>query len=513
MRASRPKVLFCTLYLALPWASAALEKTPALKKFVEMSLDHSPKIKGYLYDSKAAFYDYKTSSSYFTPNWRSFFGVKTLTSPSVFATDVSGNAATLIEEKESFWSTTITQPLPSSTELFVDFRTDRYSTNSLNALVSPYYISSMRFGARQNILGDFNWFGSKMGGSWTLMNLSKDRYKNSISELSRKVSEAVLDVETEYLNIAFLFEKINALQGAIEIAEKQLSFVREKIKAGLFVDSDAFQVEERLEARRFDILNVKKELNSALLNFLTLLGLPSSQLPMLNQYPFEIPAFRETTLLSLDEYIKSALNQNMELLTQRRALRILERDLKRMRSASLPRLDLSGAYSLYGGNSTISQGYSNDLDELIDTRTDGWEVGVALEIPLGAGPKRYEYKKSRANYLKALENLKDLELRIKSEVVQELQNVHRNKELYLVTNKGNTLAEKKLNFEQKKYESGLSTNFQVLVYQQDKTDAKINNLNALIDFHKSSARLEFLSGSLLSSYAIVVDEKMLDAVR
>ena len=61
------------------------------------------------------------------------------------------------------------------------------------------------------------------------------------------------------------------------------------------------------------------------------------------------------------------------------------------------------------------------------------------------------------------------------------------------------LQQKKLEAEQKKFENGMSTSFEVLTFQRDLANAELAEVRALLDYVKSLAALEKAKGTLLEA--------------
>ncbi|MCZ6700164.1 MAG: TolC family protein, partial [bacterium] len=67
------------------------------------------------------------------------------------------------------------------------------------------------------------------------------------------------------------------------------------------------------------------------------------------------------------------------------------------------------------------------------------------------------------------------------------------------TRAARVLAERKLDAEEKKLEVGISTNFQVLEFQEDLAVAESNETKAIIDYNKSLINLERAKGTTLAT--------------
>jgi outer membrane protein TolC len=68
------------------------------------------------------------------------------------------------------------------------------------------------------------------------------------------------------------------------------------------------------------------------------------------------------------------------------------------------------------------------------------------------------------------------------------------------------LAEKKLQAEEEKLKVGLSTNYFVLTYQRDLSDARIAELRSIVDYVISVASLEKATGTNLKNKGISIEQ-------
>ena len=71
-------------------------------------------------------------------------------------------------------------------------------------------------------------------------------------------------------------------------------------------------------------------------------------------------------------------------------------------------------------------------------------------------------------------------------------------------------AEKNLDAERKRYENGMTTNFQVLQIQQQLSDARVRELNALVGYNKAVAAYHAAVGDLLDVRNIKVEEEKVE---
>src|SRR5262249_28925053 len=99
-----------------------------------------------------------------------------------------------------------------------------------------------------------------------------------------------------------------------------------------------------------------------------------------------------------------------------------------------------------------------------------------------------------------------LEQRVEREVRNALQAVQTARQRVDASTAAREAAEIQLASEQRRYEAGLSTTFLVLTRQNDLSDARGRELQALTDFHKALSDLQRVVGVTLSANAIDVKE-------
>ena len=103
--------------------------------------------------------------------------------------------------------------------------------------------------------------------------------------------------------------------------------------------------------------------------------------------------------------------------------------------------------------------------------------------------------------------LSSLRQKITVEMRNKVRDVRTNLERIKATRKARELAVKKLEAEEKKYEVGMSTNHQVLEFQEDLAAAEANELKAVIDYNKSLISVEKSKGTILEKNEIKLDNE------
>ena len=131
-----------------------------------------------------------------------------------------------------------------------------------------------------------------------------------------------------------------------------------------------------------------------------------------------------------------------------------------------------------------------------------WEFGIRLNYPLGNRSAKSRLTASRLQTAQTLLGIKDLEKTIIVEVREAVRQIKTEAKRVQASRVARKLAEEKLNAEEKKFEVGLSTSFEVLQFQEDLVEEQTNEIRALIDYEKSKIRLRQVLATTLDAHNI-----------
>ena len=143
-----------------------------------------------------------------------------------------------------------------------------------------------------------------------------------------------------------------------------------------------------------------------------------------------------------------------------------------------------------------NQDYFDALTQVRDRDFASWTVGVFLNIPIGNNAAESTYISSRL--AKEQESIRYENLRLNAEVIVRTaaRAIITGKKRIEAAEVNVGLQRKKVEAEQKKFENGMSTSFQVLTFQDDLTTALGQQNRAMVDYRKSLTALELAKGTL-----------------
>jgi outer membrane protein TolC len=175
--------------------------------------------------------------------------------------------------------------------------------------------------------------------------------------------------------------------------------------------------------------------------------------------------------------------------------------LRYNRNQLFPQLDLSGSYGVTGRSTEAGPA----INELANRNNPNYSWGIKLTIPLDNLSARNSYKKAKLQQEQLLLKFKQTEQSIMIQIDNDIRAVESAAEKIKATRQAREYAEAALDAEQKKLESGKSTNYQVLQFQRDLTTAQTAEISALSDYNKALTQLAHDEGSTLDRHSIKVD--------
>src|SRR6185436_3763278 len=124
--------------------------------------------------------------------------------------------------------------------------------------------------------------------------------------------------------------------------------------------------------------------------------------------------------------------------------------------------------------------------------------------PIGGSTADAQFARTRVLRNQQTTRLRALELTVAAEVTNAALQIEANRRRVDAARAARSLAERRLEAEQSKFEVGLSTNFFVVQAQRDLSDAQNVELRAILNHRKSLVELERLQQTTLQNLNVTV---------
>ncbi len=421
------------------------------------------------------------------------------------------DAADQVRSSYNDYAFYLNQLIPTGGILNLSLSSYKNETNRSFQTINPRFGSTLTFGFTQPLLKNF---GFKMNRREII--IAKNNREISEHDLHQTLLETIYRVEEAYWMLAYSIEDLKVKRQSLQLARDLLEENKRKIEVGTLPPIEIFTAESEVANREADILQADRLVKNYQDRLKKILNLPILEEGELTEIiPSDRPDF-ERKVISIEEALATALASRPDLKVAKVNLQTREFNLSYAKNQLLPDLSLQASYWSPGisgtqilyldGNpltrvvvGTLPGAAQDALKDAFKFKYNNWSIGLTLDIPLNTILTRAQHAEAKLSLEQAQLRLKDQEQEIFLEIKTSVRDVEINYERAEAYRAARELAEKKLEAEQEKFRVGKSTNFFLLQYQRDLSDARTAELRSMVDYILSLARLDRALGTTLET--------------
>ena len=315
------------------------------------------------------------------------------------------------------------------------------------------------------------------------------------------VIDTLSAAEKAYWDLNFTLINLKTSLAALQLAQDFLDQNRIKVRVGTLAPIEITQAEAQVADREEAVIIAESQVKTAEDGLRRVMNvpkdspvwsqplLPSDPLPLVEQSP------------DMESAVSTALQHRPDLEQARLDLKSKEADLAFRRNQRRWGLNLNGSYGKVGID---VDNYGNSIDDLRRGANKDWQVTMALGIPIGNRQAIASFTDSEYALTQAGKGLETLELAARVQVRDAVRAVQTTLKRVKAAQVNVRLQKEKLSAEQKKFENGMSTSFQVLQFQNDLFTAQVRENLAMVDYNKAQVELERVQGTLLEARHVAV---------
>ena len=430
------------------------------------------------------------------------------------------DAADQVETEYQFYTAELTQLVPTGASLLIAIENDKNNTNRRFQTINPRYGSTMRLNFTQPLLKNF---GFKINNRE--INIAHNNQEISENRFKSLLLETIYEAEDAYWNFVYSIENLKAREQSLSLARDLLEKNKRSASIGRLASIDIQSAQAEVATREADILEAEAMVKNSEDNLKTLINLTAeSEGSEASLLPVDKPAIEEHAI-SLEDAIKTAYAHRPDLQEARIELKNNDIDLSYAKNQMLPDLSLqaslwspgiSGTQILYQNDDpttgniigTVPAGPSDALKDAFNFKYQNWSLGLSLDIPLNAIFARNQVEQAQISLKQARFRKQQVEQQILLEIKIANRAVETNLKRVNAYRIARELTEKKLETEAEKLRLGISTNYDVFLFQRDLSDAKSSELQAIIDYNLSLANRARVLGTSLEEKHISVSDVM-----
>ena len=382
----------------------------------------------------------------------------------------------------------------SNAQVSASWNGSRTTTSVFAPPFNPNLSSSFNVTATQPLLRNF------------LVNPVKNQIQQAV--LSRQIADITLrqrvvgterNVRQAYWNLVGAIERLNVAQQNLELSQTQLKNNRVRVEVGTMAPIDIIVAEAEVAGNEEAVILAEADIRAREDALRVLVFDPNepdfwtARIEPTNQ-PLLQPLQVDT-----DAAIKTALESRTDMVSARRQLQISDLSLKLSKNQTLP--DLGVQASMTGtasGGTQFAYDFGSDIPVNTTVRSFGstlgdvfgfvypnWSIAAQFSYPIGKAQAEATHARAVLQRRQADAQLKNQELAVVQQVRSAARNVTSNYQRVQSTRVARELAEQRLAAQQKRFDVGLSTLFELTQAQRDVVLQRNNELNAIIAYNQS----------------------------
>ncbi|MGE3706965.1 MAG: TolC family protein [Vicinamibacterales bacterium] len=377
------------------------------------------------------------------------------------------------------------------------------SSNSILTSYNPLVQSGLSLNLSQPLFRDL----------WTdapRVQLTTSRLGRDAAGTRLRESEVwtVAGVKAAYWNLVSARANVEARQTALQLAEELVRVNKAKVDVGQSPPLDLVSAQAEAAANQEQLIIAETAVRQAE-DRLRLLIFDTTKRDVwtLALEPVDSPPV-DTPALDIDSAIANALRDRTDLARARIGVSTADSLMKYAGNQRLPDVRLNASYQAngLGGTEVLRSGgfpgtvigagsvigFGTVLDQVFRTDYPTWAVGVSVAYPIGGGPQDAAYARSRLERAQAEARVKSAEGRVIQQIRDAAWKVEMNAKRVETSRAVTTLAQQRLDAEQKRFEVGMSTSFLVIQAQRDYVQARTNELAAILAYDLALVDFESL---------------------
>lgn len=451
-------------------ASSAAEMSMTLADCVAVAVRENRTIRNAYLDRVVQKYDLRVSEDKFTP--------KLSLTPSVQS---SGGTGTTVTTTTSGLSGMVTEQLPTGATITLNGNHDIASTET----ASPSRAYGWNVSLTQPLLK-----GGGLEVNTASVRTARLTEQNNILSLKSTVMSTLTSVVTSYRSYVQAIKALEISKQSLERSRELVDTNRELIAAGRMAAIEIVQSEADVASQEFSLLSAENAVDAARLALTKAIDIDKNSMVVptaevdIPPVPFSLAQAKTLAFENRPDYLSSLLGYETAKI-----------QLVIAKNNTLWDLSLTGGYA---------QNYTRGN---YDSFGGSWIAGLKLTVPIGD-------LSIRQGYLAADISLRKLDntlARQREDIAIEVQDALRSAEMNLrqikLATQSRVLSEKKVEIETEKLKAGRSTNFQLVSYQNDLKNARVNELNAIITYLNALTTLEQTLGITLDRWKVSLVER------
>ncbi|MBM3777863.1 MAG: TolC family protein [Acidimicrobiia bacterium] len=376
----------------------------------------------------------------------------------------------------------------------------RATTTNLFSNYSPILNSSLSLSFVQPLTRNFSIDSIRQ-------QIEVGRRNRDISDLSLDASivNTTRSVRHAYWELVYAIEALAVQRQSLDLARESLRNTRSRVEIGTQAPIDIVEAEAEVAQRDEAVIVAEAAIGRGEDTLRALIYDPTMpDFWTIRLEPVDRPPFQPIAV-DLDGAVRTAIEERTDVRQSRKTLEANDVSIRYFHNQTLPEINAQVDYGLSGLGGTESirgpgfpgivigtsrRDYGSVLGDIFGNAYPRWTVALNVSYPIGSSQQDANLARARLQQSQARTELRNLELRVATEVRDAARTLQTNQKRVASTRASRELAERRLEAEQKKFAAGQSTSFFVFQAQRDLAQAQSTELRAVLDYHTSLVDFE-----------------------
>lgn len=474
--------------------------TLTLEEAIDIALENNLDIQSIRLQPRIQDYNVRQARAAFNPSVSATLSHNNQTNQSTSQLD----GGQRITQERNTLNMSFNQPSPwMGGAVTANFNNSRTATDNIFATRDPSYSSSFSLNYSQPLLA-----GRRIDNQRNQLRTSEVQREITDIQVQAQVDQITQQVRSGYWSLRSQIEQIEIQRRNLEQAQQLLENNKLRVEQGTMVEMDLAQAEAQVASAEQSLLNAEIQWRTQEMSFKRLLaGGPDDPIFMRTVNPVDLPQIEEVDV-DIEAAIAQGLRFRPDIMQQTRQRQISEMDLEVTEDNARPNLSLSASYSLSGVGGNLFEreglggepvlvapgGYSDAISSIANFDTPTFNVSLNFSYPIGTRAQELALERSRLQLRQNEMALESQELQVTTEVTNAGMAV-RNAWLQVqAATRSREAAERSAEAELIRFNVGASTNFQVVNAQDNLTQQRLSELQAIINYINSIASFEQAQG-------------------
>ena len=314
-----------------------------------------------------------------------------------------------------------------------------------------------------------------------------------------RARDLLVAIAQAYWQVAFTWRQLEVRKASLDLAQKQLAYTEGAIRAEKVAQSEALAVQQVIAVRKQDVIAGEQELYDRSITLRQIAGLEIGP-DALDLKTDALPLQIEAATLDLPSVVRAAFDHSAELASLEASRHAAEVGVAAAESAAKSKLDVSLSAGPLGVDVTARQGAANLFSNPGYVFLGSLDFDHAIEQHAEHGGQAV----ARAALHQAEVAEREARAKLALRATRAVQRAQAALASIALADEAIQLAEQNITAEQKRFELGKSTNFEVLRRQDELEQSRLRQASSVNDYLAARADLDGLSGAILARYGITM---------